>query len=168
MFGRNPRLPFDIALGLRKGCKGFNYINELRDRLDHAYHLATEASKIFQQKQKEGYVARVRGAIIRVGDPVLVKSVTFKENTKLSDKWEREPYKVLGQPNPYIPVFTVQRGGGEVRKRNLHRNLLLPVGDITASRIKPVPKPRVRTLKPRSPHITPAHIDIEEELLMKN
>jgi len=70
-----------------------------------------------------------------------VKSVTFKENTKLSDKWEREPYKVLGQHNPDISVFTVQREDGEGRKRNLHRNLLLPVGDITESPVKPVPKP---------------------------
>jgi len=67
MFGRNHRLPVDIALGLRKECKRSNYIKELRDRLDHGYHLATEASKRFQQKQKERYDARVRGAIIRVG-----------------------------------------------------------------------------------------------------
>jgi hypothetical protein len=163
MFGRNPRLPVDIVFGLRKEVKGSNYIKDLRDRLDHAYHLATEASKRSQQKQKEGYDMRVRGATIRVGDRVPVKIVAFKEKHKLADKWKQEPYNVLGQPNPDIPVFTVQREDGEVRKRNLHRNLLLPVGDIGETPVKPVPKPRVRTLKPKSPQIRPALIDTEDE-----
>jgi hypothetical protein len=92
-----------------------------------------------------------------------VKIVAFKEKHKLADKWEQEPYKVLGQPNPDIPVFTVQREDGEGRKRNLHRNLLLPVGDIKETPVKPVPKPRVRTLKPKSPQIRPALIDTEDE-----
>ena len=83
MFGRNPRLPVDIGFGLRKEAKGSNYIKE---RLDHAYHLATESSKRSQQKQKEGYDMRVRGATIRVGDRVLVKIVAFKEKHKLADK----------------------------------------------------------------------------------
>ena len=120
MFGRNPRLPVDIVFDLRKEVKGSNYIKDLRDRLDHAYHLATEASKRSQQKQKEGYDMRVRGATIRVGDRVPVKIVAFKEKHKLADKWEQEPYKDLGQPSPDIPVFTLQRGDGEGRKRNLH------------------------------------------------
>jgi hypothetical protein len=72
-------------------------------------------------------------------------------------------YKVLGQHIPDIPVFTVQREDGEGRKRNLHRNLLLSVGDISETPVKPVPKPRVRTLKPKSPQIRPALIDTEDE-----
>jgi hypothetical protein len=75
-----------------------------------------------------------------------VKIVAFKEKHKLANKWEQEPYKVLGQHIPDIPVFTVQRKDGEGRKRNLHRNLLLSVGDIRETPVKPVPKPRVRTL----------------------
>ena len=112
MFGRNPRLPVDIVFDLRKEVKGSNYIKDLRDRLDHAYHLATEASKRSQQKQKEGYDMRVRGATIRVGDRVPVKIVAFKEKHKLADKWKQEPYNVLGQPNLDIPVLTVQREDG--------------------------------------------------------
>jgi len=72
-----------------------------------------------------------------------VKIVAFKKKHKPSDKWEREPHKVFGKPNPDIPVFTVQREDGEGRKGNLHRNLFLP--------------------KPKTSQIKPAHIDTEEE-----
>ena len=83
MFGRNPRLPVDNVFGLRQEVKGSNYIKDLRERLDHAYHLATESSKRSQQKQKEGYDMRGRGATIRVGNRVLVKIVAFKEKHNL-------------------------------------------------------------------------------------
>ena len=61
----------------------------------------------------------------------LVKMVAFKVKHKLSDKQDRKPYSVFGHPNLDIKVFTVQREDGEGRKKNLYRNLLLPVGDIT-------------------------------------
>jgi hypothetical protein len=95
------------------------------------------------RKRKKGMTRESEEPLL---DRALVKIVAFKEKHKLTDKWEQEPYKVLGQPNPDIPVFTVQREDGEGRKRNLHKNLLLPVGDIRETPVKPVPKPRVRTL----------------------
>lgn len=150
MFGRNPRLPVDIAFGLRKDATGSNYIKDLKQRLDHAYTVASEASKKSQLRQKEGYDTKVRGATIQKGDRVLVKIVVFGEGKhKLADKWEHDPYTVLAQPNADIPVFTVQKENGEGRKRNLHRNLLLPIGYLTdteppVQREKPVPKPRLR------------------------
>jgi hypothetical protein len=60
LFSLNPSLPVDIAFGSRKKFRESNYIKDLRNRLDHAYHLATETSKRSQQRQKEGYDARVR------------------------------------------------------------------------------------------------------------
>ena len=69
-----------------------------------------------------------------------MKILAFEGKHKLSDKWEEDPYLVLDQPNPDIPVFTVQKESGEGRKRNLHRNLLLPVGHLVETR--PIPKRR--------------------------
>ena len=124
MFGRNPRLPVDIAFGLRKDATGSNYIKDLKQRLDHAYTVASEASKKSQLRQKEGYDTKIRGATIQKGDRVLVKIVAFGEGKhKLADKWEHDPYTVLAQPNADIPVFTVQKENCEGWKGNLHRNL---------------------------------------------
>ncbi|VDI30104.1 Hypothetical predicted protein [Mytilus galloprovincialis] len=76
----------------------------------HAYTVASEASKKSQLRQKEGYDTKVRGATIQKGDRVLVKIVAFGEGKhKLADKWEHDPYTVLAQPNADIPVFTVQK-----------------------------------------------------------
>ena len=67
-----------------------------------------------------------------MGDRVLVKIVAFEGKHKLSNKWEDEPYVVLRQPNPDIPVYVVRKESGEGRKRTLHRNLLLPIGFLNA------------------------------------
>jgi len=146
MFGRNPRLPVDVVFGLRKEAGGSKYIDNLKKRLDHAFEVAADVSKESQQRQKKGYDTRVRGATIQKGDRVLVKTLAFGEGKhKLADKWEHQPYIVLGQPNEDIPVYTVQRDNGEGRKRNLHRNHLLPIGDL---RDRPIPMPRTRKQRP--------------------
>ena len=68
MFGRDPRLPVDVAFGLRGMTTGSNYIKDLRDRLEYAHHLAAEASKKAQQRQKQNYDNKIKGATIRKGD----------------------------------------------------------------------------------------------------
>jgi hypothetical protein len=50
---------------------------DLKDRLSQAYHLATEAAQKAREKQKEGYDIRIRGAVIKPGDRVLVKVVSL-------------------------------------------------------------------------------------------
>jgi hypothetical protein len=47
--------PFAISVG--------SYVKNLRDRLTHAYQLATETSRNAQVRQKEGYDIKVRGAV---------------------------------------------------------------------------------------------------------
>ncbi|VDI06187.1 Hypothetical predicted protein [Mytilus galloprovincialis] len=105
-------------------------------KLSHAYQLAAEASKIAQANQKEGYDL----------------------HHKLADTWEDTPYVVIDQPNLDIPVFTVVKENGEGRTRNLHRNLLLPVGyireEIPTVIPKPVPRPRTRLQRTIAEHRT--------------
>ena len=74
-----------------------------------------------RDKQKKDYDLRVRGATIEPGDRVLVKIMTFEGKHKLADRWKDEPYVVLQQPNPEIPVFVVQREGRDGRNRVYRR-----------------------------------------------
>lgn len=157
MFGRNPRLAIDEEFGLQKTewKSTSKYINNLKENMKSAYELVTRNMKKSQEKQKEGYDQRVRGAEIRAGDRVLVKIVSFDGKHKISDKWEEEPYLVLDQPDPSIPVFQIQKETSKGKIRTLHRNLLLPIGhlqsyktveelDTEILKLKPKPKPRTR------------------------
>ena len=154
MFGRQPRLPIDIAFGLRNTPSQrqsmSSYVSNMKDRLRKSYELATKATQKAQQRQKSHYDLRSRGGKVEVDDLVLVKIVAFDGKHKLANKWEEEPYRVLRQPNPDVPVYEVQRESGEGRKRILHRNLLLPIGhlnDLQSFVPRPTPAPRKRKKK---------------------
>lgn len=59
---------------------------------------------------------------MKIGDRVLVKIVAFEGKHKLADRWEQDPYIVIGQPNENKPVFVVKKENGEGRRRTLHRH----------------------------------------------
>ncbi|KAK3093626.1 hypothetical protein FSP39_018280 [Pinctada imbricata] len=163
MFGREPHLPIDISFGLHREHPRTSltkYVENMKERLRTSYKLASEAAKKAQDRQKEHYDLRARGAVLEVGDRVLVKVVAFDGRHKLADKWEEHPYLIINQPNKTVPVYEVKREDGEGRKRVLHRNLLLPVGHLSGFRPdqstikKPTPKPRPSIVKAK-PTSTP-------------
>ena len=130
MFGRDPHLPVDLTFGLAEDKPAeplTKYIEKLRTRLKESFDLATSAANRARDKQKKYYDAKARPANLQVGDRVLVKKVAFDGRHKLADKWEEEIYRVIKQPNEDVPVFVVEGETGK-KKRTLHRNLLLPLG----------------------------------------
>ena len=161
MFGREPRLPIDLAFGieLNKGNDSLlHYTHSLREKIKHSCEMAAKASEIAQQRQKAGYDLKVRGATLEVGDRVLVKTLAFDGKHKLADRWDEFAYIVISQPNKDIPVFVVEREDGEGRRRSLHRNHLLPIGYLLPDE-QPKPKPRN---KPPLPKYRPDSHDMEE------
>ena len=178
MFGREPRLPIDLAFGINNQQQKIltKYIAELRQKMKKAYEIATSSAAQARVKQKAGYDIKARGSTIKEGDRVLVKIVAFDGKHKISDRWEDDIYVVVRQPNPMIPVFIVQKESGEGKKRTLHRNLLLPIGHLdgfdqratttTAERKTPtVPKRPTRAADRSSePQETETTSDSEEEL----
>lgn len=160
MFGREPRLPIDLAFKTNPyedKQTMTHYIEKLKERLETSYNLAQQNVKQSQEKQKDFYDRKVRGATLKAGDRILVKIVSFTGKHKIADKWESEPYLVLSQPNPDIPVYRVQREDKSGKVRTLHRNLLLPLNFIPPERIDILPKPvpRKRKLKIKSEEPTP-------------
>ena len=67
----------------------------------------------------------VRLVRLQPGDRVLVRNVGLKGKQKLADIWDKYPYIVMGQPIG-IPVCDVQRENDPLKKKLLHRNMLLP------------------------------------------
>ena len=159
-FGREPHLPIDISFGLHRDkhptTSLTKYFENMKERLRKSYELASEAVKRSQRRQKEHYDLKSRGAVLEVGDRVLVKVVVFDGRHKLADKWEDEPYVIISQPNEGVPVYEVRREDGQGRKRVLHRNLLLPIGHLSefdrSDQQPPTPAPRknIPIPKPRT------------------
>ena len=150
MFGRNPRLPVDLAFGLCKDGKEVaysEYVGELKERLENAYGRARRQVEHLQSMSKGRYDNKVRGASLSEGDRVLVRKMYFVQGRhKIDNKWEEEIHVVIRQPNDEIPVYEIGREDKRGRTRKLHRNLLLPINNIGQEwgKDKPVVKPPPR------------------------
>ena len=75
---------------------------------------------------------------------MLIRNVGLKGKNKLADKWNKDVFIVLDQPDPSIPVYRVKRNHGRSTPRTLHRNMLLsitglPLSDPRPGRIPEIP-----------------------------
>jgi hypothetical protein len=64
MFGRQPRLPVDIAFQLDQetGKQPMtSYVTDMKDRLQKTYELASRATERAQERQKRYYDLKLRG-----------------------------------------------------------------------------------------------------------
>lgn len=131
MFGREARLPIDLCFGLEVDGDDTNthhqYVEKLRQELRHAYQLASEASKKSHQRNKRRYDNRVRVHNLQEGDRVLVRALGIPGKHKLKEKWDLQPYVVLGKL-PNLPVYRLKPESGKGIVKTLHRDHLLPIG----------------------------------------
>ena len=121
MFGRHPRPAIDAFFCLspdtQSGSSKTEYIKKLRERLHFAYKKAQETAKQSAAQQKRRCDLRVRSSgILHPGDLVLVRNVGLRSKQKLADRWEQQPYTVVRQTNPDIPVFEVKSTQSKTRK----------------------------------------------------
>ena len=72
------------------------------------------------------YDSKIRESTVQVGDGVLIRNVGLKGKNKLADKWTRDTYIVINQPNSDIPVFQVKNESGNEKIETLHRNYVAP------------------------------------------
>ena len=161
MFGRQPRLPVDLAFGLpvNKQQKSHSqYVRDLKSNLEESYRVAIRNALKTAERNKTRFDKRVTESTLEVGDRVLVRSVRLRGKHKLADKWESDVYEVVKRAGD-MPVYTVKPENKDRPLRTLHRDLLLPCGFLPASEPekpvapKPVRKPRTRS--------TPGAIDAE-------
>lgn len=146
-FGRQPRLPIDLAFGLStgstvKGMSTSQYVRNLKQGLSNAYKRATEAMKKSSAKNKARYDLSARAATLEAGDRVLVRKLGPRLNSKLTDRWEKEVYVVVSKRDD-LPVYTVRTEKNDGPSRTLHRNYLLPIGYLEET--IPISKVKVKT-----------------------
>ncbi|KAK6183229.1 hypothetical protein SNE40_010750 [Patella caerulea] len=153
MFGRHARLPIDIAFGTDPGmCQSSKpvskYVSDLKDRLKSAYETALNHTLKSCEKNKKLYDRKAFAVKLEIGDRVLVRNVNIRGKHKLADKWEPDVY-VVQSKSPDVPVYTVCNENNTGKNRTLHRNLLLPCGELSLG-IQPVKLPKPRKIKTRS------------------
>ena len=131
MFGRQPRLPVDVALCLPphtiKDQDTTKFVQKLRAQTKWAHAKAEAFQAKEAQRHKHHYNRKSRAAALEVGDMVLVHVIAFKGWHKMQHRWENREYVVEKQPYPNLPVYVVCPRDGEGHSWTLHRNYLLPI-----------------------------------------
>ncbi len=154
MFGRNPRLPVDVALGLSPFAEEAqgqtSYAATLRERLAYAYEKATTNARKASERGKATFDIKARDSVLEEGDHVLVKKTGIQGKHKLADRWEQPIYRVVRRVNPDIPVYEVRAGK---RIKTLHRNMLLPCNHLPLESVDSA-SPSA-TVKPKTKDTTP-------------
>ncbi|KAI4890433.1 hypothetical protein NFI96_010824 [Prochilodus magdalenae] len=149
MFGREARLPVEVWFGSSltddNEVTHSQYVKKLRQDLESAYQLAaeaadkshqrnkncmtTEAADKSHQRNKKLYDKLVRFQTLDRGDRVLLKNLGLKGKHKLQSRWNPVPYVVIGKM-PNLPVYQVKPEKGIGSVKTLHRDHLLPIGQL--------------------------------------
>lgn len=162
MFGRQPRLPIDLAFGLpihTDKQTHSQYVSDLKCRLEESYRTAASNAQKNADRNKIRFDKRVVDSTLDVGDRVLVRNVKLRGKHKLANRWEEDVYIVLRQAGD-IPVYTVKPEGKDGPVRTLHRDLLLPCGFLPATMTdQPVKQTPVRRPRTRQSPITESEED---------
>ncbi|KAF7695844.1 hypothetical protein HF521_005938, partial [Silurus meridionalis] len=90
MFGREPKLPVDVALGVQSEevvpVTYGSYVEGMRQQLKDAYELASAASARANRGNKRRYDKKVHSQGLNPGDRVLIQNLGLKGKHKLADR----------------------------------------------------------------------------------
>lgn len=164
MFGRQPRLPIDLAFGLPTNTtqpSHSQYVSDLKSRLEQSYKIATSTAQKNADRNKTRFDKRVVESKLEVGDRILVRNVKLRGKHKLADKWEDDVYVVLKKAHD-MPVYTVRPEGKNGPVRTLHRDLLLPCGFLPAA-VTSEPVTKLPVKRPRTRQCPATKSEEEEE-----
>ncbi|KAI5087043.1 hypothetical protein C0J45_24413, partial [Silurus meridionalis] len=154
MFGRQPRLPVDLAFGLpvnHQPGSHSQYVRNLKSQLEDSYKVATENAKKTASRNKARFDKHVVDSTLKEGDRVLVRNVRLRGKHKLADRWESDVYIVQRQSGD-VPVYVVRPETRDGPQRTLHRDLLLPCGFLPVTSIDSETNPAVAVRRPRTRH----------------
>ena len=133
LFGREPKLPIDVAFGLNRNHSKdktySDYIADLQNKIKDVFDIVNRNANKSRDKQKAYYDLKARAARLLEGDRVLIKILANDGKHKLSDKWADDIYVVTSKPNADIPVYKVRKEDGIGPEKTLHRNHLLHLGN---------------------------------------
>ena len=108
MFGRTPKLPLDVELGVTliewKQKSHQSYAQKLHSKLQWAYQKAQENNRKESECHKKYCDQKMRCMKLKPDDLVLVQVNALTGDHKIADQWEDTPHPVISQLNDQ-PVF---------------------------------------------------------------
>ena len=111
MFGREPKLPLDVTLGLpnpdMEGVIHEKYVMQLQSRLKWSFGVAQSRNEKEAARQKKYYDLKVHCTPLRIGDVVVPRQKSFRGKAKIQDRWDLTLYEVIEIPYPDMPVFKI-------------------------------------------------------------
>ncbi|MGH0149668.1 UNVERIFIED_CONTAM: hypothetical protein FKN15_015787 [Acipenser sinensis] len=155
MFGRNARLPVEVALGVWSGKEEVTteeWVQRHHERLSLAYEKAGEQARRAAAKDKLRYDCKAQALPLLPGERVLVRNTRHQGRGKLHDRWDSVPHVVVEEVQEGGPMYKVRPEGKDGPIRTLHRNRL-----------------RICTLQLQSPlveQVEPSDGHVEDYLLM--
>lgn len=130
MFGREARLPVDLAFGSSldhtSETSHRGYVDRLRRSLKIAYEQAQATSNSRENRNKRNFDLKVRIQDLQPGDRVLLRNLGIPGKHKLADRWRSQPY-VVCRKLPGLPVYEIKPEGNTGPVKTWHRNHLLPL-----------------------------------------
>ena len=87
LFGREPRLPVDVALYLPEtpGQKSYvKYIRDLRERLHNSYERVIEKNSRASSDQKKYFDKKARASVLSPGDRALINILAHEGKHKIA------------------------------------------------------------------------------------
>ena len=129
MFGRTPRLPVDLLFGSVLQDDQLvdydDYVQRLRRDLAEAIKIAQTSSTKQQQRQAALHNRTFKGAVVEVGDRVLLANKGERGKRNLADRWENNLYTVV-EKHKITYTFRIKNSTTD-REKVVHRNMLMPV-----------------------------------------
>ena len=96
LYGREPRLPVDLAFETAKANKEKSYrayVEDWQKGMKEAYKIAFEHSEMQAKRNKRNYNRHTRAALLDVGDRVLIRNVRDRGGPgKIRSYWEQTVY----------------------------------------------------------------------------
>ena len=143
MYGRQPHLLVDVALGLASQNTTAPDTTKFMQKMREHAKWAWKKAEAFQAKQAEchkcNYDKHSTAAALEVGDTVPVHVTAFEGHHKIQDRWGNREYVVEKSPYPNVPVYVVCPRDGDGCSWNLHRNYLLPISSNIGQDVKDKP-----------------------------
>ena len=127
MFGRRPKLPVDFFFPTQRDngayCRVDGFVASVKERLTEALQEARRLTTAEAARSKRYYDRQASAPVLRPRDVVLVKADAKQGRRKILDRWNSDPWEVIGPLSDVLPVYKIKNDHGQVR--TVHRNRLL-------------------------------------------